>query len=125
MAKTTKTYWNPLLVENEKLWRPIEGLEEVAEELTLAIDHETGDYTRLTRFKPGADTSAFGAKCHDYPEEIMILEGRIYDAAFDKWLEAGDYASRPPGEKHGPFKSETGCVVLEISHPSQADKSIE
>ena len=125
MAKTTKTYWNPLLVENEKLWRPIEGLEEVAEELTLAIDDETGDYTRLTRFKPGADTSAFGAKCHDYPEEIMILEGRIYDAAFDKWLEAGDYASRPPGEKHGPFKSETGCVVLEISHPSQADKSIE
>ena len=100
-------------------------MEEVAEELTLAIDKETGDYTRLTRFKPGADTSAFGAKSHDYPEEIMILEGRLYDAAFDKWLEAGDYASRPPGEKHGPFKSETGCVVLEISHPSQADKSIE
>jgi quercetin dioxygenase-like cupin family protein len=120
MAKTTKTYWNPLQVENESLWSPIEGLEEVAEELTLAIDHETGDYTRLTRFKPGADTSALGAKSHNYPEEIMMVQGRLYDAAFDQWLEAGDYASRPPGEKHGPFKTEEGCVVLEISYPSQA-----
>jgi hypothetical protein len=55
----------------------------------------------------------------------MILEGRLYDAAFDKWLEAGDYTSRPPGEKHGPFKTMEGCVVLEISCPSQVDKSIE
>jgi hypothetical protein len=125
MAKTTKTYWNPLQTENKSLWSPIEGLEEVAEELTLAIDNETGDYTRLTRFKPGADTSAFGEKSHDYPEEIMILEGRLYDAAFDQWLEAGDYASRPPGELHGPFKSEDGCVVLEMSYPSQAVKNIE
>ena len=97
-------------------------MEEVAEELTLAMDEETGDYTRLTRFKPGADTSEFGAKSHNYPEEILIIQGRIYDAAFDRWLEAGDYASRPPGEKHGPFKTEDGCVVLEISYPSQAIK---
>ncbi len=100
-------------------------MEDFAEELTLAIDKETGDYTRLTRFKPGADTSAFGAKSHDYPEEILILEGRLYDAAFDRWLEAGDYASRPPGETHGPFKTEDGCVVLEISFPTQADRKIE
>ncbi len=125
MAKTTKAYWNPLQMESKHLWSPIEGLEEVAEELTLAIDDKTGDYTRLTRFKPGADTSAFGAKSHNYPEEIMIIEGRLYDAAFDKWLEAGDYASRPPGEKHGPFKTDDGCVVLEISYPSQAVKRTE
>ncbi len=125
MAKTTKTYWNPLQIENKSLWSPIDGMEEYAEELTLAIDNETGDYTRLTRFKPGADTSAFGGKSHNYPEEIMIMEGRLYDAAYDKWLEAGDYASRPPGEIHGPFKSEDGCVVLEISYPSQAVESIE
>jgi len=125
MAKTTKTYWSPLQVESKDQWSPIEGLEEVAEELTLAIDHETGDYTRLTRFKPGADTSAFGAKSHKFPEEIMIMEGRLYDAAFDQWLEAGDYASRPPGETHEPFKTEEGCVVLEISYPSQVDRSNE
>jgi hypothetical protein len=33
----------------------------------------------------------------------------------DRWLKAGDYASRPPGELHGPFKTDVGCVVLEVS----------
>ncbi len=122
MPKTTETYWNPLQPNNRQRWSPIKGMEGVAEELTLAIDSETGDYTRLTRFMPGADTTAFGSKSHDYPEEILILEGRLFDAAFDQWLEVGDYASRPPGEVHGPFKTDVGCVVLEISTPSQTLK---
>ncbi len=120
MAKSTKTYWNPLLPENRHRWRAVDGMDGVAQELTLAMDEETGDYTRLTRFQPGADTSPFGAKSHDYPEEVMILQGRLYDAAFDQWLEVGDYASRPPGEVHGPFRTDSGCIVLEISFPSQA-----
>lgn len=120
MSKSTRTYWNPLLPENSDKWQPIEGMENHAEQLTLAMDEETGDYTRLTRFKPGADTTPFGPNSHIYPEEILILEGRLYDAAFNKWLEPGDYASRPPGEVHGPFKTETGCVVLEMSYPAQS-----
>lgn len=125
MTKSTKTYWNPLLPEHSHAWRPIEGLEGAAEELTLAIDEETGDYTRLTRFLPGADTSAFGSKSHDYPEEVFIIEGSLYDAAFDRTLCKGDYASRPPGEEHGPFRTEQGCLVLEISYPSQASRSAQ
>jgi quercetin dioxygenase-like cupin family protein len=120
MAKSTEKYWNPLHPKNKQRWIPIKGMEGVAEELTLAIDNETGDYTRLTRFMPGADTSEFGSKSHPYPEEIMIIEGRLFDSAFNKWLEAGDYASRPPGEIHGPFNTDIGCVVLEMSYPSQA-----
>ncbi len=96
MSKSTNTYWNPLLIENKNQWSPIEGMEEYAEELTLAIDETTGDYTRLTRFKPGADTSKFGEKSHEYPEEILVIEGKLYDAAFDTWFEVGGYASRPP-----------------------------
>lgn len=119
MPKTTETYWNPLKSANSYRWKPVDGMEGVAEEVTLAVDEETGDYTRLTRFKPGADTASFGSSSHDYPEEIMIIEGNLYDAAFDRWLEVGDYASRPPGEVHGPFKTESGCVVLEMSFPSQ------
>ncbi len=119
MPKSTKTYWNPLSIERREEWQPVEGLEGVAEELTLAIDEVTGDYTRLTRFLPGADTTSFGSKSHDYPEEIMVLEGRLYDAAFGRWLSKGDYASRPPGEVHGPFRTEEGCLVLEMSFPSQ------
>jgi hypothetical protein len=117
MAKTTRTYWNPVLPENHAAWAPVDGLEGVAEEVTLAVDTVTGDYTRLTRFLPGADTTALGGKAHDYPEEIFVVEGSLYDVAFERWLAAGDYASRPPGEVHGPFRTEEGCLVLEMSFP--------
>ena len=122
MAKTTTTYWNPLEVESDKEWQPITGMEGVAEELTLSIDEDSGECTRLTRFLPGADTSGFGGKSHDYPEEIFVVAGRLYDAAFDLWLETGHYASRPPGEVHGPFRTEEGCVVLEVSFPGRTDQ---
>jgi hypothetical protein len=60
MTKSTSTYWNALNSENQEHWTPIKGLEGMAEELTLSIDQITGEYTRLTRFLPGADTSEFG-----------------------------------------------------------------
>ncbi len=123
MTKTTINYWNPLHAKNANQWQAINGLEGVAEQLTLSIDNETGEYTRLTRFYSGADTASVGAKSHDYPEEIFIVSGRLYDQAFDQWLESGDYASRPPGEVHGPFKTDdAGCVVLEISFPNKIDQ---
>ncbi len=122
MTKSTITYWNPLDAANNNKWQPIDGLESIAEELTLSIDAATGEYTRLTRFYAGADTSSFGGKSHEYPEEIFIVSGRLYDQAFDMWLETGHYASRPPGEIHGPFKTEEGCVVLEVSFPNKTNE---
>ena len=95
------------------------GRHGMAEELTLSMDSLTGEYTRLTRFLPGADTAPFGGKMHPYPEEVFIVSGRLYDQAFDLWLEAGGYASRPPGELHGPFRTNEGCVVLEVSFPQR------
>ena len=122
MSKSTRTYWNPLHATSRHAWTSVKGLDGVAEEVTLSIDEATGEYTRLTRFLPGADTSAFGGKSHDYPEEVFVVSGRLYDAAFDLWLEAGHYASRPPGEVHGPFKTDSGCTVLEISFPDRNGK---
>ncbi|RKZ79850.1 MAG: hypothetical protein DRR19_24445 [Candidatus Parabeggiatoa sp. nov. 1] len=122
MAKNTTTYWNPLIPETQDRWESIDNTNGLLEQLTLAIDEESGDYTRLTRFKPGADTTAFGSKSHEYPEEIFIVKGRLYDTAFNRWLETGEYASRPPGEVHGPFKTDVECIVLEMSYPSQANK---
>lgn len=118
MAKSTTPYWNPLSSEAQGRWTPVGGLEAMAEELTLSADPATGEYTRLTRFHPGTDTTPFGGKSHDYPEEVFIVSGRLYGQAFDQWLEAGHYASRPAGEVHGPFRSEVGCVVLELSFPN-------
>ena len=66
----------------------------MTEELTLSIDDVTSKCTRLIRFFAGADTTPFGGKIHEYPEEIFIVSGRLYDHAFDMWLETGRYASR-------------------------------
>ncbi len=71
MPKTTTTYWNPLAPDNRARWTPIEGLHGMAEALTLSMDLETGEYTRLTRFHPGADTTPFGGKSHPYPWAIQ------------------------------------------------------
>lgn len=119
MTKSTAIYWNVLSPHAQERWAPVGGLEGIAEELTLSIDEESGEYTKLTRFLPGADTAAFGGKTHLYPEEVFIVSGRLYDKAFEMWLEAGHYASRPPGELHGPFRTDVGCVVLEISFPNR------
>ena len=119
MPKSTMSYWNALSPEHRGRWNAVVGLEGMAEEITLSIDETTGEYTRLTRFLPGADTTPCGGRKHAYPEEVFIVEGRLYDAAFGRWLEAGDYASRPPGETHGPFRTEGGCVVLELSFPAR------
>jgi quercetin dioxygenase-like cupin family protein len=119
MPKSVSTYWNVLAPEHRSRWSPVKGLEGAAEELTLAEDQETGHYTRLTRFLAGADTTTFGPKIHDYSEEVYVIAGELYDAAFDRILCAGDYASRPPGEKHGPFRSKDGCIVLEMAYPNR------
>ena len=124
MSKSTIQYWNVLEASSAGSWETIDGTDGMLEQLTLAMDDETGDYTRLTRFKAGADTKAFGDKSHDYPEEIYIISGRLYDEAFGVWLEAGHFASRPPGEKHGPFICTQECLVLEISYPSRSAKAI-
>ena len=118
--KSTKFYWNFLAQENEAAWEIIAGSDRNLSQLTIAEDPETRDYTRLTRFKSGYSTKFFGAKSHNYPEEIFVVSGRLYDEAFDLWLEPGYYASRPPGEVHGPFFADGDVVILEMSYPSQA-----
>ena len=122
--KSTRTYWNPLDGENSEDWEVIEGSDGNLLQITIAEDPVSGDYTRLTKFKNGYSSKAFGAKSHDYPEEIFVVSGRLYDEAFDVWLEKGCYASRPPGELHGPFIADGDVVILEISYPSQSVKDL-
>jgi len=109
--------------KNDAEWEPIEGTEGNLSQLTIAEDSVSGDYTRLTKFKDGYSTKPFGAKSHDYPEEIFVVSGRLFDEAFNIWLEPGFYASRPPGEVHGPFVADGDVVILEISYPSQSIKN--
>lgn len=108
--------------QNAGEWEFIAGSDGNLSQLTIAEDPDpdSGDYTRLTKFKSGYSTIDFGSKSHTYPEEIFVVAGRLYDEAFEMWLEQGYYASRPPGEVHGPFIADGDVVILEMSYPSQS-----
>ena len=81
--KTTQTYWNPLNIKNAGKWENIEGSDGNLQQLTIAEDLKSGDYTRLTKIKAGYSTKIYGAKSHNYPEEIFVVSGKLYDEAFD------------------------------------------
>ncbi len=125
MPKPCRTHRSTMEPSERHHWTVVEGSHGLVEACTLAIDAVSGDYIRLTRFLPGADSTAAPAKSHDYPEEIYIVSGSLYDVAFQRWLRAGDYASRPPFELHGGFRTDEGCLVLEVSFPSQGRRGAD
>ncbi len=86
---------------------------------TLDEPSRQGSRTRLLRFQPGVFTTA--PFVHEYWEEVYLLSGDL-TVGNDAQGEGGDafepntYACRPPGAFHGPFKSNDGCVLLEIHY---------
>ena len=89
--------------------------------LSGSLDEEAkrGSRTRLLRFAPGVFTTA--PFVHDYWEEVYLVSGDLI-VGNDANGEGGTafapntYACRPPGAYHGPFKSETGCLLLEVHY---------
>jgi len=89
--------------------------------LSGALDEagRRGSRTRLLRFAPGVFTTA--PFVHDYWEEVYLMSGDL-TVGNDVQGQGGEafaphtYACRPPGAAHGPFKSEGGCVLLEIHY---------
>jgi hypothetical protein len=100
-------------------WRPAGGGVGGIWEKILSRDPETGDYTRLMRFEPGADSSPNGTLTHDFWEEVYILKGDLTDLRLGETFTAGMYACRPPGMEHGPWNSENGVLMLEIRYDFQ------
>jgi hypothetical protein len=89
--------------------------------LAGALDEakRTGSRTRLLRFAPGVFTTA--PFVHDYWEEVYLIDGDLTvgnnaEGRGGEGFPPGTYACRPPGAVHGPFKSETGCLLLEIHY---------
>ena len=96
-----------------------DGIEQKVLAGALDEARKTGHRTRLLRFAPGKFTTA--PFVHDYWEEVWLVSGDLIvgNDAEGKGGEAfagRAYACRPPGAHHGPFKSETGCVLLEIHY---------
>jgi len=100
-----------------KPWRAVPGSKCTGlRERILSGDPKTGDYTRILRFEPGCDTTANGVLTHDFWEEVYIVEGSIFDLTLNKEFRAGQYACRPPGMPHGPWKSPDGCTTFEVRY---------
>jgi hypothetical protein len=55
--------------------------------------------------------------------EIAPHADLMWDATFLMWLETGHGASRPPGEVHGPFPADVGCLVLDGSFHQRMERS--
>jgi hypothetical protein len=78
-----------------------------------------GARTRLLRFAPGVyTTSPF---VHEYWEEVFLVSGDLIvgndaQGRGGQSFSTHTYACRPPGVFHGPFKSEGGCLLLEIHY---------
>jgi hypothetical protein len=60
---------------------------------------------------------AAGVIRHAHYEEVYLLEGDLEDLTLGRTFGPGWYASRPPGMPHGPYRTVTGCVMLEIRSP--------
>ncbi len=89
--------------------------------LAGALDEagRTGSRTRLLRFQPGVYTTA--PFVHEYWEEVYLVEGDLTvgndaEGRGGEGFAAGTYACRPPGAVHGPFKSNSGCLLLEVHY---------
>lgn len=89
--------------------------------LSGALDEKNkrGSRTRLLRFDPGVYTTA--PFVHEYWEEVYLVTGdlTVGNDAQGKGgtsFQPNTYACRPPGAYHGPFRSDKGCVLLEIHY---------
>ncbi len=89
-----------------------EGIEQKIINGSLDEKQKKGTRTRLLRFKPGAfTTDPFE---HEFWEEVFLFSGSLIVG--EKTYEPNTYACRPPHVPHGPFKSEDGCMLLEIHY---------
>jgi len=79
--------------------------------------NKIGVRTRLIRFLPGSfNTEVF---VHDYWEEVYMISGSITlgNEKIGKVTTSNPaYTCRPPGTDHGPFRSDEGCLFLEIQY---------
>lgn len=96
-----------------------EGIQQKILSGTLDEDGKRGFRTRLLRFAPGTVTTH--PFVHDYWEEVYLVSGDLTvgcDANGEGGQEFGPntYACRPPAAHHGPFKSNHGCLLIELHY---------
>jgi deaminated glutathione amidase len=92
-------------------WLPSPGATGGIWDLLLSQEPTTGDTTLMQRYDPGAATHE-AVITHDYWEEVLVISGELTDRTSGDTATTGMYACRPPGMRHGPYVSESGCLML-------------
>jgi anti-sigma factor ChrR (cupin superfamily) len=92
-------------------WKPVKGNDKVYEKI-LNYDDESGEFTRLLKLEPNAEIPDVAE--HDFWEETIILKGTLTDKRLNKVFSELTYECIPPHTKHGPYASNTGCIIFEI-----------
>jgi len=90
-------------------WQPFPDGPAGVWEKILAVDEETGSYTRLIKADAGVDPGP--VRVHDFLEESYILEGSFEEGG--EVYGAGTFVTNPPGFAHGPYTTSTGWLALE------------
>jgi hypothetical protein len=96
-------------------WRAVPGEPGVSER-RLADDPDSGLLSRLVSWDAGLSTETAGPVAHDYFEEVLILSGSLRDLKLGRDFGPGYYACRPPGMRHGPWKTDGGCIMFETRY---------
>jgi hypothetical protein len=110
-------------VDLDRGWEKLPGYPDGIEQQILSgfLDEKNrrGFRTRHLRFAPGVYTTE--PFVHEYWEEVYLVSGDLI-VGNDRNGKGGEsfdphtYACRPPGAPHGPFKSERGCLLLELHY---------
>ena len=116
MAPTTTGDFT--LIDMDSGWERPDGYPPGVESKVLAdnLDESarTGHRTLLMRYQPGtADPRVLS---HEQIEEVWMLEGEMLwlgdDGSVVQRMPAHSYVCRPPHVPHGPFRSDTGVLML-------------
>ena len=96
-----------------------DGIQQKVLASDLDEDGKSGSRSRLLRIAPGAFTTA--PFVHDHWEVVYLVEGDLIvgndtSGAGGEKFTAPTYACRPPGAAHGPFKSDSGCLLFDIHY---------
>jgi len=111
------------LLDMNEGWFTPPGYPSGIEQKTLSgeLDEQgkRGSRTRFLRFQPGVYTTK--PFVHEYWEEVYLVSGDLVVGNDEQGkngisFQPNTYACRPPGVYHGPFKSEAGCLLLEIHY---------
>jgi len=117
-------------IDLDRGWENLPGYPDGIRQQVLAGDLDENKGAWLSHAPPEVRAGRVHDRAlrHEYWEEVYVISGDLIVGS-DRHGKGGTrfgphtYACRPPGTLHGPFKSETGCLLLEMHYYDDAVKA--